>query len=131
MSELQFMSDLNALWQVVIKASAFFIVPGLIANVAGVFVFRRFDRMFKNRPNIADFGIPGIGIMARTFTYMSCVVFKNKSSKGRIWSVTFEGYDFQVNTNLLQKVLSHICLWGYILGFLIGMVALLLKLTWA
>lgn len=110
-----------------ITSGGYLFVIGLLVNLIGVFVFWRFDRMFKDRPNIADMGIPLIGIMARTFTYMGCVVFKNKSLKGKIWSVVFQGYDFHRNTNLFEKVLSHICVWGYVVGLCIGILGLLLK----
>lgn len=115
------------MWQIAIILYGVFFVAGMLSNFIGIFVFWRFDKLFKGRPNPVDIGIPLFGMMGRILSYMMCIIFKNRSSKGKVWSLIFEGYDFQKNTNLFEKILSNLCVWGYTIGLCMALVAFLLK----
>ncbi len=81
----------------------------VIMIIIGIPLFWRFDRIFKSRPNVADLGVPGISIQCRILSYMFAIVFKNRSTQHRYFKYTFQGYDFQTNTNLFEKIYSYIC----------------------
>jgi len=90
--------------------------------------FWKFDRMFRKQPSIVDFGIPIMGIILRTISYTMCVVFPKRANQDRFFKITFDGYDFRKNTNVVQKILSYISvalihilmLFTFILALLIG-----------
>ena len=88
----------------------------MVMVIIGVPIFWRFDRMFKHRPNIMDFGIPLLSIQGRILSYMFAIVRKNRSTEHPFFKYTFQGYDFQENTNLFEKIYCHTCIWnGYLM----------------
>ena len=103
------MQEMVFIYHLFLSAGAILLGVTIATVIIGIPLFWRFDRMFKGRPNVADLGVPGISIQCRILSYMFAIVFKNRSTQHRYFKYTFQGYDFQTNTNLFGKIYSYIC----------------------
>ena len=118
------MQILLLIYHLFLNASAILLGLVIVMGLVAVTIFWRFDRMFKHQPNVADLGIPFISIQCRILSYMFAIVYKNRSLQHRYFKYTFQGFDFQKNTNLFEKIYCHICVWGWLL-------VLVLMVVWA
>jgi len=100
--------------------SAVTAIPGFFAAVIGMFTLgRKFDKVFNKAPaGPFDPNLPLFGWFTRTMAYMCCIVQKNKSKKDRFLAPVYKGYDFRGNANLLDKILSYVCVVGLVIGIL-------------
>ena len=111
---LKFIYDLM---QMTLNISGLFLVLTMLLMPYAMFsIGRKFDKKFRHVHYALEL-LPG-GSPGRTIRYMGCIALGKKYMNNKFYNAMYQGYDFQTNATLPQKIVSYIY-------FFFGMIFLL------
>ncbi len=102
-----------------------------ISSLLACFIIRpKFDKLFRDRPIPFDPELPILSALVRSAVYAVCICSNINAfipTKKNYFYITYSGYDFRGNANIVQIILSFIIYISFFIGFITGATNILIS----